>query len=165
MKDRVKLWGLFLIAVGLIVVVNRLSGDRLFNFDYLWPFFITFLGLAFEISHFKYKINPVVLVPGGILMTIGLLHIFENFTKGLYSEYAWPVYLIAVAIGIFQMFLADRHKGLLIPVFILLGIAVVAYVTMIFENLDYWMDFSFILGLVFMVGGVYLFRKKFKVDI
>lgn len=165
MKDRLRLWGGVLIAVGIIVVVNRLSGDKLFNFEHLWPFLITFLGLGLELSHFKYKVNPMILVPGGILTTIGLLHIFEVFTKGMYNEYAWPVYLIAVAIGIFQMFLADRHKGLLIPVFILVGIAVIAYATMIFENLDYWVDFSFILGLVFVVGGIYLFRKNFKVNI
>lgn len=165
MKDKTRLSGVLLIAVGLIVVVNRLSGGKLFNFDYLWPFLVTFLGLAFEISHYKYKNNPIVLVPGGILMTIGLLHIFEVFTKGLYNEYAWPVYLIAVAIGIFQMFLADRHKGLLIPVYILVGIAVIAYAAMIFEGLDYWVDFSFVLGLTFVVGGIYFFRKNFKVNI
>ncbi|WP_277538862.1 hypothetical protein [Bacillus sp. 159] len=87
-----------------------------------WPALILLLGAAFHIPIFGPKPvkNAGLLVPGGILLITGILFVFETATNWSYSDVTWPVYLLATAFGLFELWLfGGKQKALLIPVAVL----------------------------------------------
>jgi hypothetical protein len=131
----------------------------------LWPLFILVPGLLFESSFFASRRDPGVLVPGGILTTIGLLFLFETFTGWRFSEYTWPVYPLSVAIGLFQLYLyTGRNPALLIPVFILGGVSSIAFLSMVLSAvlgaLPSWFSFGLIVPVCLIVLGIYIMLRK-----
>jgi undecaprenyl pyrophosphate phosphatase UppP len=119
--------GLLLIAVGFIVIILK----ALFNFkvlelstDDFWVLIVLLMGLSFEFAFFLAGKYPGLLVPGGIITTIALLFMFEVATDWSFTEYTWPIYILSVAIGLFQMYLfSRREKGLLISSLIIGGVS------------------------------------------
>ena len=113
--------GFLFIIFGVVLGISLLT-DLKFEF---WPLFVLIPGLVFEISFFSSskKSDTGVLVPGGILTVIGLLFFFETITDWEYTAHTWPVYLLAVAVGLFQLYIfGKREKGLLVPIGILTGL-------------------------------------------
>ncbi|HNR62842.1 MAG: hypothetical protein GXY29_06195 [Thermotogaceae bacterium] len=85
------------------------------TWEKVWPLFLLVPGLIFEISYFRNKKLSGLLVPGGILITLGLLFFFCSFTNYGILEYLWPIFIMAPGIGLLQMyFLALPAKGLFI---------------------------------------------------
>lgn len=139
-------------GLSLITHIFRLDADLLNN---LWFLFILLPGLYFEINYFQTKKNPGQLVPGGILSAIGLISLFEILTHWQYSEFTSPLYLLASAFGLYQLYYFDtKDKGLLIPITILCTIALFLYLSLF---VSYLFLFS-----IFLIGlGLYiLFKKK-----
>lgn len=118
--------GLLLIAAGVIVLLLRvLFGIKLFEFDTsdFWVFIVLLVGLSFELAFFLTGSKPGLLIPGGIVTTIGLLFMFEVTTNWHFAAYTWPVYIISVAVGLFQMHIfSRRERGLLIASMIVGGV-------------------------------------------
>jgi predicted membrane channel-forming protein YqfA (hemolysin III family) len=102
-----------------------------------------------------------LLVPGGIFLVTGLVFEFETLTHWHYAEYTWPLYLLAVAFGLFQLYLfSNRPRPLLIPVFILSGVTILAYLTMIYGALSSIVNFGLVIPLfLILIGLVIMFRK------
>lgn len=154
------LWGVFLIAVGILLLLDRIYNFDILAADNLWPIFVLIPGLVFEISYFSSGRNPGLLVPGGILTTIGLLFFFESFTNWSFAEYTWPVYPLSVAIGLFQLYLfSGRPSGLLIPVFILTAVSIVSFVSMVMAVFD----FTLIFAALAIILGIYILYKSYIV--
>ena len=106
---------------------------------------------------FSNKKNPGQLVPGGILTVIGLLFCFEILTRWDYSNYTWPIYLLAVAFGLFQLYLYDHQdKGLLIPITILCLISFLFYLQLFISS-------SLLLAIFLIIIGLYILLRKNKV--
>lgn len=151
-------WGILLIALGLILIADKIFTIGFFNPDKIWPIFILVPGLVFEFSYFISRRNPGLLVPGGILTTIGLLFFFENLTRWNFSEFTWPIYPLSVAIGLFQLYLFDgRPRGLLVPVFILTLVAVVSFISIVSSVFD----FTLIFAVFAILTGLYVLYKTF----
>lgn len=158
MKRKDYLWGILLIAIGVILIVDRVFNISFLNNANLWPIFILVPGLLFEFSYFASGRNPGLLVPGGILTTIGLLFFFECFTSWSYSEFTWPIYPLSVAIGLFQLYLFDgRPSGLLIPVFILTTVSIVSFVSIIYSAFD----FTLLFAVFAILAGLYILYKTY----
>lgn len=157
------LWmGILLIAMGCVLLANRVFNIELFSMSNFWPIFVLIPGLVFEFSYFASKRNPGLLVPGGILTTYGILFFFETFTNWSFSEYTWPIYPMGVGIGLFQLYLHERHWGLLIPVFILFAVSITAFVCMLLGNILSWVNYSLVVPIVLIIGGIFiLFRSYF----
>jgi hypothetical protein len=157
-------WGVLLIVIGCLLIINQTFNINFFSMANFWPIFVLIPGLMFEFSYFISRKNPGILVPGGILTTIGLLFFFEILTNWAFTEYTWPIYILAVAIGLFQLYLfSGRPSGLLIPVFILTAVASIFFLGMIFKGIFSWIDFSLIGPVIFILLGVYiLFRALGK---
>lgn len=156
MKNKEYLWGILLVVVGVLGVLSSLFDIRFFGWGNLWPIFVLGPGVCFEFAYFSTRRAPGLLVPGGILTTLGLLFFFENLTGWIFSGFTWPVYLIAVAIGLFQLYwFGGRDRGLLIPVGILSTIAIVSFVTTIFS----WISSSMVISiLLVIVGALFVFK-------
>ncbi|AFL99682.1 MULTISPECIES: hypothetical protein [Desulfitobacterium] len=153
--------GILLIGLGTILLCSNLFGFRFGNIAIHWPLLIIALGAVFEWLYLSDKKNPGLLVPGGILLVLGFLFEFEMLTDWRFSEYTWPIYLLAVAFGLFQLYLAsDRRRGLLVPVGVLSGIALLSYLAYIFKAISAAINFGILVPLILIVLGLLLIFRK-----
>ena len=157
MKTIRYLVGLLLILIGgfsLITYIFHLNNELI---HHLWFLCVLIPGLYFEMNYFQTRKNPGQLVPGGISTVIGLLFCFEILTRWDYSNYTWPIYLLAVAFGLLQLYLYDHQdKGLLIPITILCLISFLFYLQLFISS-------SLLLAIFLIIIGLYILLRKNKV--
>ena len=147
--------GILLIIAGCLLFANQFFNLRFFSMGNFWPLFILLPGLAFEFSYFASGRNPGLLVPGGILTTIGFLFLFQTFTNWIFIKYTWPVFILSVAIGLSQLYIfSNRSKGLLIPIFILTGISLFFFAVMFFGGLLSWLNSGLVVPVILILAGV-----------
>lgn len=165
MKSKNTLLGALLVIIGGILLVAK----YLFNSSFLslgpndyWPMIILLIGVGFELAHYITMRVPAFLVPGGILITIGLLFFFEVFTDWKFSGYTWPVYIISVAVGLFQFYIATgrRYKGVLIALSIISGIAAICIFVILYKVMLGVFDFGFIIPALLIICGVIMLLRK-----
>ncbi len=153
--------GVLLIAVGIVILLLRgLFGIKLFEFNSLdfWVFIVLLVGLSFELAFFITGSKPGLLIPGGIITTIGLLFMFEVTTDWNFAEYTWPVYILSVAVGLFQMYLfSKREKGLLIASLIIGGVAAFFMVCMLLSRMSSLVKPELFIPIALIGGGIALF--------
>lgn len=155
------IWGFLLIAIGIIVLISKVYGIDIISMELLWPLFILAPGLCFEFSYFIRRRDPGILVPGGILTTLGILFLFQTYTNWRFSEITGPAAMLAVAIGLFQLYIFGRgSKGLLIPVFILGVMGLIGLLTIIFGQILPWLNYSLFLPMILILIGIYLLVRN-----
>lgn len=127
-----KVLGGILVFLGILFLMKNMEIFdpiwRVFNLGALlsrfWPaLFLLLPGLLFHYNYFSgNRRNPGVLVPGGILLVLGLVFQFNMLFGGW--DITWPLIIFSVAFGLFELYIfGDREKGLLIPVGILGGLS------------------------------------------
>ncbi|HEY5584712.1 MAG TPA: DUF5668 domain-containing protein [Ruminiclostridium sp.] len=127
--------GFVLILIGVVYILKNFGifeiyfdiFDVGFIFSKFWPLFIIIPGLIFHYSFFTGKTSDAgLLVPGGILLVTGVtcqLSMLFNLW-----EFLWPGFILAVAVGLFELYaFGTREKGLLIPVFLLGGLSIIFF--------------------------------------
>jgi len=154
--------GLSLILFGVLYLCMQILDEMnivLFNFWDLWPLFTLTLGLMFIFAYLKNKQTPGLLIPGGILTAIGLLHLFETITNWYFSAYTWPLYTFALFLGFFIYWLATKETWASVVSFILFMVfcfLTFIVLSMIFDGIiTINMAFSFMLiliGLFILLG-------------
>lgn len=161
MKNEKYFFGLILIAIGVIGIVDQLFNINLVIGFEFWPLFILIPGLCFEYAYFSRRQLPGLLVPGGILTTIGVLFIFETITRWRFSSITWGIYPLAVAIGLFQLYLfGGRKKELLVPVGILATVSVVSTGIMTLNRMFIWIRSSIVIPIIIILLGLYVITRK-----
>jgi len=151
------LFGLFLLIIGIILI---LANFRVINivWENLWPIFLLVPGILFELGYFIFRKDAGLLVPGGILITYGVLFSVNVVYGWHLMGDLWPIFPLGVAIGLFQLYLfGGREKGLLIPVGILGAISLFFLV----NNLIF-VDFKLLVGIVMVIIGIWVIFKKTK---
>jgi len=150
-------WGILLVVIGILFLSSNLGFIEI-SWKYLWPLFLLVPGILLEFGFFIYRKDAGLLVPGGILTTYGFLFLANVIYGWQWMEYLWPLFLLGVAIGLFQLYLfGEREKGLLIPVGILTVISL-----FFLANHLITMQFGFIAGIVFIVVGLVLIVKQLQ---
>lgn len=160
MKRNYSFVGALLIAVGAIILVLRMFGYKFFEIDTydFWVFFVLLLGISFELGFFLTGRNPGLLVPGGIVTTIGLLFMFEVSTNWHFAEYTWPVYILSVSVGLLQMYLfSGRKKGLLIAGLIVGGTAAIFMAFMILHQITSIIKPGVFIPISLIAAGIAIF--------
>lgn len=161
MKKNNSFIGLLLILVGVVVLFLRgLFGIKLFEFNTndFWVFIVLLVGLSFELAFFLTGKNPGLLVPGGIITTIGLLFMFEVTTDWSFAAYTWPVYILSVAVGLFQLYIfSRREKGLLIASLIVGGVGAFFMAGMIFNRITSIIRPEVFIPIALIAAGIALF--------
>ena len=157
MKKINYVFGLLLLCIGVLLILSNFGVIEIVWED-LWPLFLLIPGILFELSYFIYRKDAGLLVPGGILITYGLLFLV-NVNYGWHlMDNLWPIFPLGVAIGLFQLYLfGGREKGLLIPVGILGAISLFFLI----NNLLF-VDFWLLAGIVLVVIGIWIIFKKAK---
>lgn len=134
--------GAIFVILGVLFLLNNLKifnmHYSIFNIGYVisrfWPFlFLIIPGLAFHYAFFTgRKKEAGLLVPGGILLGIGIT--FQiNMIFGWWNV-LWPAYIMAVAVGLFELYVfGNREKGLLVPVGILGSLSIIFFAKELFS--------------------------------
>jgi len=157
MKKINYIFGLLLLCIGAILILANFGVIEIV-WDNLWPLFLLIPGIVFELSYFIYRKDAGLLVPGGILITYGLLFLVNVIYGWQLMEYLWPLFPLGVAIGLLQLYLFGvREKGLLIPVGILGAISLFFLI----NNLLF-VDFWLLAGVALVVIGIWIIFKKAK---
>ncbi|NUU98898.1 hypothetical protein XO12_01855 [Marinitoga sp. 1154] len=155
-KNKNILGGMFLIIIGIYLIFSNIFNINI-SWNYIWPLFILIPGIKFEYDYFKYKKNPGILVPGGVLTTIGIIFLINSFLGNEVLNLLWPGFVLAPAVGLFQMYLATKRKNLLFPSFLLSGISIIFFIEEISNSVRVW---NYAVGIVFILFGLMFLRKK-----
>lgn len=156
MKTSSTITGVIIIIVGVLLLL--MNFDLIdFDFDYIWPMFILLPGLIFELSYFSTRKDPGLLVPGGILTTIGLLFYINNLYGWHLMDRLWPIFPLAVAIGLFQLYLfGPKDTGVLIASSIVGGFALISLSFTLFS-----ISFDLVFPvLLIAIGCLVIFNNK-----
>ena len=129
------LGSIFIIAGILFLLANLDIIDLHFlNIGFIlsrfWPLlFLILPGLLFHMGFFAGRNkNPGLLVPGGILLVLGVAFQINMLFGGW--DILWPVYIFSVAFGLFELYIfGGRDKALLIPVGILTCLSAVFFIS------------------------------------
>jgi len=149
--------GAVLIAMGILFLMANL-GYLNFSWNYIWPLALLIPGVYMHFAFFTgIERNPGILVPGGILTTYGALFYANVFFGWHIMADLWPLFLIGVALGLFELYLFGKHeKGLLIPVGILGFIGLSALLrTYISFNLR-----NYIVPIILILIGLVIIAKR-----
>ena len=144
--------GLILAAVGIILLLGKL-GVFGFFWHVFWPIFVLAPGLLLHALYFSRTLPSAVLIPGGILVTISILFFLCTiFSWGLMA-YLWPGFILAVAVGLYEFYLFDRHSPR--------GIFIAAVILAIAAGVLFGMTILFTVGiyfiaLVLIAAGIYM---------
>lgn len=158
-KSNTLLGAIFIIIGGLLLSAKYLLGDSFINLgpDDFWPMIILLIGVAFELAYYVSLKAPGFLVPGGILTTYGLLFFFEAATDFRFAAYTWPVYILGVAVGLFQLYIhSGKPRGLLIAISIIASVAVLAFIVMFFRIFLGAVDLGLVIPVILIVLGALL---------
>jgi hypothetical protein len=161
MKKINYIFGLLLLFIGAMLILSNFGVIEIV-WENLWPLFLLIPGIIFELSYFIYRKDAGLLVPGGILITYGLLFLV-NVSYGWYlMEDLWPIFPLGVAIGLLQLYLfGQREKRLLIPIGILGAVSLFFLINNLIKNL-FIIDFGLLAGIVLVVIGIWVIFKKNK---
>ena len=147
--------GIFLIILGLFILLIQNSR---FIWGDSWPLIVIAAGLLFFIGFFINKENYGLLMPGSILLIIGILFLYLTQTGWYQMEDLWPTFILAPGVGFFMMCLFGPKKNKLwIPGTILVLLAIIFY-AQFYYYFPYW-------PVIFILVGLYLIISHLKREI
>ena len=146
--------GIILVLLGLLFLLNNFY--RFLDAEQLWPLFLLIPVIPLAISWLEkgregagaiIQITILVLYSGHFLW---LIH-----THWLGAGTTWPNFILAPGLGFFLLYTIERKGALLVPAFIMIGLAA-AFYSGIYDN-------SLPLGaFLVMAGGLLVLRGKTK---
>ncbi|EPR09539.1 LiaI-LiaF-like domain-containing protein [Ruminiclostridium papyrosolvens] len=160
--------GLVLIILGVLFLLSNFGifeiyfdiFDIGFLFAHFWPMFLIIPGVVFHYAYFTAKAPDAgLLVPGGILFVTGLTCQISMLFD-LWS-FMWPGFILAVAVGLFELYLfGTREKGLLIPVFILGGLSLIFFT---FSLGSSWVLRTYLVPIILILGGILIVTRNRRI--
>lgn len=157
-----KVIGILFIVIGVFLALGT-TGMIAVAWGTLWPLFILVPAIGFHVGFFSHPKpgRAGLLVPGGVLLTVGLLFLYCGLFGWWQMSYLWPFFILAPAVGLFEMFLfGSRNPYLLIPVLVLTTVA------MIFLGVNL-LNSSFggvAGGVLILIGLLVIFGKRKSAD-
>ncbi len=145
-----RIFGVILIVLGSLFALDHLQMIRL-SWAVLWPLFLLLPGIAFHAAFFDNpRNNAGLLVPGGILTSYGLLFLAAAIVGWQILQVLWPVFILGVALGLFELYLfGPREPGLLVPTGILTVIGGLFLAINVFH-----LGGGLIIGMILIAAGI-----------
>jgi len=146
--------GIFLIILGAFILIIQSGYVYWGNF---WPFILIIGGMLFFFGFFLNRKNFGLLMPGSILLIIGVLFLYTSHNHWHCMEQLWPTFVLAPGVGFLLMFLfAPKGNALWIPGSILVTLALIFYARFCCF-FRYWPIVLILVGLYLIFSG---FGKK-----
>jgi len=155
--------GTVLIIIGGVVLLENLGIlNKLFGITSLWQLvgrgwpslFLILPGIILHYLFFSGRNRDAgLLVPGGILLVLGIVFQINMLFGGWHI--LWPGYILAVAVGLFELYyFGTRDRGLLIPVGILGGLSLVFFMRFTLSELFNFDISNLLVPLIFIIVGI-----------
>ena len=158
--------GLALVGLGLFFFISTIVGGAI---NFMWPIFVLGPGLLlFYLVRLLGKKAAFLTIPATMVSTVGLLLFYQNLTGHWESwAYAWSL-IMPTALGVGISIYGDLKKsdktierGEKIAKF---GLGIFAVGAVFFELLLNLGGFAIPLAILLVIAGVYLTRRKKKVE-
>ncbi len=162
--DKKNLTGLILVLVGGWLLLGNFGLVSINVWSFIWPVIILLAGFSFEFGYFRGEgARPGLLVPAGILITIGMNFLLNVIFGWHLMAITWPLFILAPAVGLLQLYIFDKQdSGVLLAAGIVGGIGCVFLVANIIASIN----ISASLGVILVVGGILFifngYREKKK---
>lgn len=124
-----------------------------------WPsLFLILPGLLFHYGYFSgRRNNPGLLVPGGMFLVWGAAFQINMLIGGW--SIMWPLYIFAIAFGLFELYaFGNRDRGLLIPIGILGGMSIIFFLAFSVDKLLGFSTKPFVVPLILICIGMLVLR-------
>ena len=154
-ETRSLVWGVILILIGFLFLGSNLDWFYL-EWGDLWPSVLILGGLFFWIGWLSNRREFGLLMPASILLVYGIMFQYSALYGWYYMDDLWPGFLLGPGLGfVFMYLLGNREKGLLVPAYILIGLAGIFWIG---DN-----AFHYFWPLLLIGFGVYLlFKNRFR---
>ena len=158
--------GLALVGLGLFFLIGTILGGVI---NLMWPMFVLGPGLLlFYLVRVLGKKAAGLSIPATMISTVGLLLFYQNFTNHWESwAYAWAL-VMPTALGVGISIYGDLKKndktierGEKLAKF---GLGIFAVGAVFFELLLNLGGFAIPLAVLLVIAGIYLTRRKKKVE-
>jgi hypothetical protein len=123
--------GVALILVGLLFLLDNFN---IVNPDWnnIWIGILILLGISFWLGFLTDKKKIGLIMPGTVLLTIGIIFYVEAYSGWADMGNLWPFFILAPAFGFYAMFLlGKRDRELLVPAVILTIVGTIFLMTTI----------------------------------
>lgn len=151
--------GILLIVVAIILLLGKLG-----VFSYigvmLWPLLIILVGAGFHFLFFSGLLPAGLLVPGGILVTHGLIFLICNIFSWELMKYLWPGFILGVAIGLYEYYMFNNRseRGLLIASMIIGIVSIVLFGLTLLVTIGIYLIIA-----VLILAGLFMIIRKPKI--
>lgn len=148
--------GILIAAVGLILLLGKL-GIFGFFWGLLWPLIILAAGLLLHLLYFNRVLPSIMLVPGGILVTVSILFFLCTLFTWKLMGFLWPGFILAVAVGLYEYYMFDKHspRGTFILAAIAAAVAAVCFSLTILNTVG-----VYVVALVLIAVGAFMALNK-----
>ena len=148
--------GLFLIILGVIFLLGNVGAFKI-SPDMFWAIIVILIGAIFWIWFLLDRTRANLIMPGTVLLTIGIVFYYCAATGWDALRRLWPFFILAPAFGFYLMYLfGKRERGILIPA----GILTVIGVVQILQSFDWGMRYIWPSALI--IVGVLLLSRNIR---
>lgn len=146
--------GVFLIILGVIFLLGNMGAFKI-SPDVFWAIIVILIGAIFWVWFLLDRTRVTLLMPGTVLITIGIVFYYCAATDWEAIKHLWPFFILAPAFGFYMMYLfGKREPGILIPA----GILTVIGVVQILQSFDWGMRYIWPSALI-VIGAILLLRN------
>lgn len=140
--------GIILIILGITFLILNATE---FRWRHLWPLVFLLGGIGFIALFLRDRKNFGVLMPASIFIVIGAIFAVCSWYGWEQMNTLWPLFIAAPGIGFFAMYFFGQHEaGLLVPAFILTGIAGI-FILMTYDKGEYWPIILILIGIAMIL--------------
>jgi len=153
--------GIILILLGAFFLCVQLG---LVNWDNFWPIILIVGGLLFYLGFLVNRRNFGLLMPGTILLVIGVLFFYTNQGYWHRMDELWPTFVLAPGLGFILMYIfGPKGNALWIPATVLIVLACLFY-GRLWGIFRYWPVILIAVGLYLLVRGFNLPKEPANKD-
>ncbi|QAY65401.1 hypothetical protein [Paenibacillus protaetiae] len=149
--------GIILLLAGIVILLGK-WGVFSFLGAMFWPLLVLIPGILLHVLYFGRMLPATVLVPGGMLIVYTVLFIFCNIFGWKVIHYLWPVFLLGIAVGLYEYYLLgnSRTRAILTTS---LGLGGAAIILIILSLVWSWGMYAVAIVLI-AAGGWMTFAKR-----
>lgn len=151
--------GLVLIAVGVLLIIQKTLGYEIEVWSFAWPLFLIIFGVSMHINYFSNKNEEGNLILAGIITTYGIYFLINILTNKVYAHMTSFVYPFGIGIGFMESYIfGDKRNGYLSAGIVFLIIALVIFLKDFFPKLESFREF--IIPCLLIIFGVSMLLKN-----
>jgi uncharacterized membrane protein HdeD (DUF308 family) len=149
--------GITLIILGIVFALIQYSNLRWDNF---WPLILVAGGILFFTRFLMDRSNYSSLMPGSILLIIGILFFYLTLTSWSKMEYLWPTFILAPGIGFLLIYIFNPEKNNSWVAAVILILLAIVFYAQFFTKSEIWPIFLIIIGLYLIIKQLIEDRKE-----